>query len=124
MKNFIGIFKKEFWCGKGCGLSIRVIFYTAYMGIVVAYKASKPLPLMAKLLSAYVNLICGNINEVYNNPKKFKNKLFHGLRNACFELNYKWVDYNLYSYSEWNNLLRKHPELEEFILKEKNFVKS
>ena len=51
-------------------------------------------------------------------------KLFHGLRNACFELNYKWVDYNLYSYSEWNNLLRKHPELEEFILKEKNFVKS
>ena len=124
MKNFIRIFKKEFWCGKGCGLYIRVIFYTAYMGIVVAYKASKPLPLMAKLLSAYVNLICGNINEVYNNPKKFKNKLFHGLRNACFELNYKWTDYKVYSYSEWNNLLRKHPELEEFILKEKNFVKS
>lgn len=51
------------------------------------------------------------------------NKSF--VTNACFELiNYKWVDYNLYSYSEWNNLLRKHPELEEFILKEKNFVKS
>lgn len=27
--------------------------------------------------------------------------------------------YNLYSYSEWNNLLRKHPELEEFYSKRK-----
>ena len=117
MKTFIRIFKEEFWCGKGCGLSIRVIFYAAYMGIVVAYKASKPLPLMAKLLSAYVNLICGNIGEVYNKPKKFKHKLFRGLRNACFELSYKWVDYDLYSYSEWNNLLRKHPELEDFYSK-------
>lgn len=117
MKNFIKIFKNEFWCGKGCGLSIRVIFYATYMGIVVAYKASKPLPLMAKLLSVYVNLICGNIGEVYNKPKKFKHKLFRSLRNACFELNYKWVDYDLYSYGEWIKLLSQHPELEDFYSK-------
>ena len=43
---------------------------------------------------------------------------------GTIHISFKWVDYNLYSYSEWNNLLRKHPELEEFILKEKNFVKS
>lgn len=117
MKSFIRIFKEESWCGKGCGLSIRVIFYVVYMSIVVAYKASKPLPLMSKLLSAYVNIICGNINKVYENPKKFRNRLFRSLRNACFELNYKWVDYYLYSYGEWNKLLRQHPELEDFYSK-------
>lgn len=111
------IFKEEFWCGKGCGLSIRVIFYIAYMSIVVAYKSSKPLPLMAKLLYAYVNIICGNINEVYKKPEKFKNKLFRRLRNACFELNYKWVDDGLYSFSEWHKLLKKHPEIEDFYSK-------
>lgn len=117
MKTFIRIFKKEFCCGKGCGLSIRVIFYAAYMSIVVAYKTAKPLPLMSKLLSAYVNIICGNINKVYENPKKFRNRLFRSLRNACFELNYKWVDYDLYSYGEWNKLLRQHPKLEDFYSK-------
>lgn len=111
------IFKEEFWCGKGCSISIRAIFYIAYMSIVIAYKSSKPLPLMSKLLSAYVNLICGNINKVYENPEKFRNKLFRRLRNACFELNYKWVDYDLYSYSEWHQLLKKHPELEDFYSK-------
>lgn len=117
MKTFIRIFKKEFWCGKGCGLSIRVIFYAAYMGIVVAYKASKPLPFMSILLTLYINLICGNIGEVYNKPNKFKNKLFRGLRNASFEISYKWVDYDLYSNYEWCKLLRQHPELEDFYSK-------
>lgn len=117
MKSFLRIFKEEFWCGKGCGLSIRVIFYIAYMGIVVAYKTAKPLPLMTKLLSAYVNIICGNINKVYENPKKFRNNFFRRLRNACFELNYKWVDDGLYSFSEWHKLLKKHPELEDFYSK-------
>lgn len=50
-------------------------------------------------------------------PKKFRNKLFFALRNACFELNYKWVDDDLYSFSEWNKLIRKHPELEDFYSK-------
>ena len=117
------IFKEEFWCGKGCGLSIRVIFYAAYMGIVIAYKSSKPLPLMAKFLSAYVNLICGNIGEVFNKPKKFKNKLFLRLRNACFELNYKWVDYDLYSNYEWCNLLKKHSDLKDFYSKRRELCR-
>ena len=117
MKTFIRIFKKEFWFGKGCGLSVRLILYVAYMSIVVAYKASKPFPLMSILLTAYVNLICGNIGEVYNKSKKFRNRLFRGLRNACFELSYKWVDDDLYSNYEWNKLLRQHPELEDFYSK-------
>lgn len=117
MKNYIRIFKEDFWCGKGCGLSIRSIFYIAYMSIVIAYKSSKPLPLMYKLLSAYVSVICGNINEVYKNPKKFKNKFFRRLRNAFFELNYKWVDEDLYSFSEWHQLLKKHSELKDFYSK-------
>jgi hypothetical protein len=117
MKNFFRIFKEEFWCGKGCGLSFRSISYIAYMSIVIAYKSSKPLPLMAKLLSTYVGLFCGNLNEVYKNPKKFKNKFFLKLRNACFELNYKWVDDDLYSYCDWRKLLRTHPDLETFYTK-------
>ena len=117
MKTFIRIFKKEFWCGKGCGLSVRVIFYVFYMSIVVAYKASKPLPLMSILLTFYVNFICGSIGEVYDKPKKFKNKLFRGLRNASFELSYKWVDYDLYSSYEWNNFITKHPDLATFYSK-------
>ena len=117
MKSFFRIFKEEFWCGKGCGLSARSIFYIAYMSIVIAYKSSKPLPLVDLLLSTYLNLICGNIIKVYENPKKFKNRLFFALRNACFELNYKWVDEDLYSYSEWNKLLKNHPELKDFYSK-------
>lgn len=117
MKNYMRIFKKEFWCGKGCSISIRAIFYIAYMSIVIAYKYLKPIPLMDMLLFAYVNLICGDINEVYKKPEKFKNKLFLRLRNACFELNYKWVDYYLYSYGEWTKLLMQHPDLEDFYSK-------
>lgn len=117
MKTFIRILKKEFWCGKGCGLSFRLLLYTIYMSIVMAYKASKPLPFMSILLTIYVNLICGNIGEVYDKPNKFKNKLFRGLRNASFEISYKLVDYDLYSNYEWNNLLRKHPDLETFYSK-------
>jgi len=124
MKNFIKIFKEEFWCGKGCGLSIRVIFYAAYMSIYLAYKSSKPLPLVNKLLSAYVNLIGGNIVDMYKHKEKFKNKFFFRLRNACFELNYKWVDQSLYKYyDEWINLLRKHPELEDFYDKREKLCK-
>lgn len=111
------MFKEEFWCGKGCGLSGRAIFYIAYMSIVIAYKSTKPLPLMYKLLSAYLNIICGNINNVYKKPEKFKNKLFLRLRNAFFELNYKWVDEDFYSFSEWHKLLSKHPELKDFYSK-------
>ena len=29
------------------------------------------------------------------------------------ELNYKWVDEDLYSFSEWHQLLKKHPELKD-----------
>ena len=123
MKSFFRMFKEEFWCGKGCGLSIRTIFYIAYMSIVIAYKSSKPLPLMYKLLSAYLDIICGNINKVYKKPEKFKNKLFLRLRNACFELNYKWVDDDLYSFSEWHKLLSKHPELEDFYSKREQLCK-
>ena len=123
MNFFIKIFKKEFWCGKGCGLSARVILYVAYMSIVWAYNASKSLPLMSILLSFYVNFICGNIGEVYDKPYKFKNKLFCSLRNACFELNYKWVDYDLYSNYEWNELLSEHPDLATFYSKRTELCK-
>lgn len=69
MTSYFNILKED-WCGRGCGLSIRAIFYIAYMGILIAYKSSKPLPLMYKLLSAYVSVICGNFNEAYKKTKK------------------------------------------------------